>query len=159
MIADGAEPGDRAAGGSGHRRPGGGGDREAGGGRDRRAGAGGGTPALLGRDYWLIRSSPGATTTAEDIERVAGDHVDWLLKLEADGLVFLSGPLTSGPGVTPGSGITVLRAGSAAEAAQIAAADPFVTHGLRTFEVFGWRVNEGAIQLGLSLGTGHYTWQ
>jgi uncharacterized protein YciI len=117
-----------------------------------------GPPALLARDYWLVRSRPHETTTAEDIERVAGAHVAWLLKLEADGLVFLSGPLTSGPGVTPGAGIAVLRAGSAAEAAEIAAADPFVTQGLRTFEVFGWRVNEGAIQLGLSLGTGRYTW-
>jgi uncharacterized protein YciI len=114
--------------------------------------------ALLGREYWLIRSSPRETTTTQDIERVAGEHVDWLLKLEADGVVFLSGPLTSGPGVSAGSGITVLRADSAAEAAEIAAADPFVTHGLRTFEVFGWRVNEGAIQLGVSLGAGRFTW-
>jgi hypothetical protein len=89
---------------------------------------------------------------------MAGEHVAWLLKLEAEGRVFLSGPLTSGPGVVPGAGITVLRAGSAAQAAEIAAADPFVTSGLRTFEVFGWRVNEGSIQLGLSLGTGRYTW-
>jgi uncharacterized protein YciI len=117
-----------------------------------------GPPALLARDYWLVRSRPNETTSAEDIARVAGEHVAWLLKLEADGVVFLSGPLTSGPGVAPGAGITVLRAGSAAEAAQIAASDPFVTHGLRTFEVFGWRVSEGAIQLGLSLGAGRYTW-
>ncbi len=117
-----------------------------------------GPPALLARDYWLIRSWPHETTTTEDVERVAAEHVAWLLKLEAEELVFLSGPLTSGPGVTPGAGITVLRAGSAAEAAEVAAADPFVTQGLRTFEVFGWRVNEGAIQLGLSLGTGRYTW-
>jgi uncharacterized protein len=120
--------------------------------------AGTGSPALLGRDYWLVRSWPHGTTTTEDIERVAGEHVAWLLKLEAEGRVFLSGPLTSGPGVAPGAGITVLRAGSAAQAAEIAAADPFVTSGLRTFEVFGWRVNEGSIRLGLSLGTGRYTW-
>ena len=58
-----------------------------------------GSPALLGRDYWLVRSWPHETTTTEDIERVAGEHVAWLLKLEAEGRVFLSGPLTSGPGV------------------------------------------------------------
>jgi uncharacterized protein YciI len=81
-----------------------------------------------------------------------------LLALEADGVAFMSGPLTSGPGVGPGSGITVLRADSAEEAAKIAATDPFVTAGLRTAEVFGWRVNEGAIQLRVSLGTGTYTW-
>jgi uncharacterized protein YciI len=121
-------------------------------------GAAVGPPALLARDYWLVRSQPLEETTTADIERVAGEHIEWLLKLEADGLVFLSGPLTSGPGVAPGSGITVLRAGSAAEAAKIAAADPFVTAGLRTFEVFGWRVNEGSVRIDLSLGTGRYTW-
>ncbi len=113
---------------------------------------------LLGRDYWLVRSSPLETTTSADVERVAGEHVAWLLKLEADGVVFLSGPLISGPGVAPGAGLTVLRAASAAEAAQIAGTDPFVQRGLRTFEVFGWRVNEGAVQIRLSLGTGRYTW-
>ena len=115
-------------------------------------------PALLGHDYWLVRSAPRPGTTGADIARHADDHVAWLLKLEADGVVFLSGPLTSGPGVAPGAGVTVLRADSAADAAAIAAADPFVLAGLRTFEVFGWRVNEGAVAVQLSLGTGRYTW-
>jgi hypothetical protein len=52
----------------------------------------------------------------------------------------------------------VLRAESAARAREIAEADPFVVAGLRTVEVFGWRVNEGAIQIRMSLGTGAYTW-
>src|SRR5580698_280865 len=115
-------------------------------------------PALLGHDYWLVRSAPLPGATGADIARHADDHVAWLLKLEADGVVFLSGPLTSGPGVAPGAGVTVLRADSAADAAAIAAADPFVLAGLRTFEVFGWRVNEGAVAVQLSLGTGRYTW-
>jgi uncharacterized protein len=114
--------------------------------------------ALLGRDYWLVLSTPQPGTTADDIDRHVDAHLTWLLGLEADGVAFLSGPLTSGPGVAPGSGVTVLRAGSAAEAAKIAATDPFVVAGLRTAEVFGWRVNEGAIQLRVSLGTGRYTW-
>jgi uncharacterized protein len=84
--------------------------------------------------------------------------VAWLLKLEADGVVFLSGPLVSGPGIAPGSGVTVLRAPAAADAAAIAATDPLVLAGLRTFEVFGWRVNEGTVSVQLSLGTGSYTW-
>jgi hypothetical protein len=96
--------------------------------------------ALLGRDYWLVLSTPAAATTA------------------ADGVAFLSGPLTSGPGVRPGSGVTVLRADSADGAAAIAATDPFVLAGLRTAEVFGWRVNEGSIHVRVSLGTGTYTW-
>lgn len=114
--------------------------------------------ALLGRDYWLVLSAPLETTTSADIERHAEEHVAWLLKLEAYGALFLSGPLVSGRGTGPGSGITVLRAGTAAAAEAIAATDPFVIAGLRTFEVLGWRVNEGAIDIRLSLGTGTYTW-
>ncbi len=113
---------------------------------------------LLGRDYWLALSTPVPTTTAADIERHVEEHLAWLLKLEADGVVFLSGPLTSGPGTGPGSGVTVLRAERAEDARAIARTDPFVVAGLRTFEVFGWRVNEGAIQLQISLGTGTYLW-
>jgi uncharacterized protein YciI len=121
-----------------------------------------GTPpdrtALLGQDYWLVLSTPAATTTGADVERHVDEHLAWLLKLEADGVVFLSGPLLSGPGTGPGSGVTVLRAASAEDAGDIARSDPFVAAGLRTFEVFGWRVNEGAVRLQISLGTGTYRW-
>lgn len=54
--------------------------------------------------------------------------------------------------------MTVLRAPDGAAAAAIAAADPFVVVGLRTPSVFGWRVNEGAIGVTVSLGTGTYRW-
>ncbi len=114
--------------------------------------------ALLGRDYWLGLSTPVPATTGADVERHVDEHVAWLLKLEADGVVFLSGPLTSGPGTGPGSGVTVLRADSAEQARAVLRTDPFVVAGLRTFEVYGWRVNEGAVHVQISLGTGTYTW-
>jgi uncharacterized protein len=113
---------------------------------------------LLGRDYWLVLSTPAATTTGADIERHLDEHLAWLLRLEAAGTVFLSGPLTSGPGTGPGSGVTVLRAGSAAQARAIADGDPFVLAGLRRVEVYRWRLNEGAVHLQISLGTGTYQW-
>jgi uncharacterized protein YciI len=114
--------------------------------------------ALLGRDYWLVLSTPLATTTAADVESHVEAHLAWLLELESTGAVFLSGPLTSGPDVGPGSGVTVLRAESAERARAIAEADPFVVAGLRTVEIFGWRVNEGAVEVRVSLGTGTYAW-
>ena len=55
----------------------------------------------------------------------------WLLGLERDGVLLLSGPLTSGEGVGPGSGVTVLRAAGAEEALAIARQDPFALAGLR----------------------------
>jgi uncharacterized protein len=116
-------------------------------------------PALLGRDYWLILSTPVSGTGQADIDARAPEHIAWLLGLERDGVVFLSGPLLSGPGTGPGSGVTVLRADSQDQAGAIAAKDPFVLAGLRTFTVHRWRLNEGSIGVRLSLGTATYDWQ
>jgi uncharacterized protein len=113
---------------------------------------------LLGRDYWLIVSRPTQGTSREDIGAVVPAHLRWLLALEAEGRVLLSGPLLDGPGVGPGSGVTVLRARDADEASRIAARDPFVVAGLRAFDVFQWRLNEGSISVTVSLGTGRYAW-
>ena len=116
-------------------------------------------PELLGRDYWLVVSTPLAGTDQAAIESHVDEHVRWLLGLEREHVVVMSGPLLSGPGTGPGSGVTVLRAAGAAEAEAIAARDPFVRAGLRTFAVYQWRVNEGSIGIQLSLGTGTYDWK
>lgn len=118
-----------------------------------------GPPGLLGRDYWLILSTPASGTGHTDIDARAPEHIAWLLGLERDGVLFLSGPLLSGPGTGPGSGVTVLRAADQDEAESIAARDPFVLTGLRTFTVHQWRLNEGSIGVRLSLGAGRYDWQ
>jgi uncharacterized protein YciI len=118
-----------------------------------------GLSRLLGRDYWLVLSTPVAGTSQADIDACAGDHISWLLGLERDGVLFLSGPLLSGPGTGPGSGVTVLRAADAGQAGAIAAKDPFVLAGLRTFAVHRWRLNEGSIGVRLSLGAATYDWQ
>ena len=74
-------------------------------------------------------------------------------------MLFLSGPLLSGPGTGPGSGVTVIRAADASAAHSIAARDPFVLAGLRTFTVHRWRLNEGSIGIRISLGTAAYDWR
>ena len=114
---------------------------------------------LLGRDYWLIWSAPAAGTDQAAVDARAAEHVAWLLGLEAEGVLFLSGPLLSGPGTGPGSGVTVIRADDQNAAQAIAAADPFVRAGLRTFTVHRWRLNEGRIDVSVSLGTGGYEWR
>lgn len=116
-------------------------------------------PRLLGRDYWLIWSVPTAGTDAEAIGEHVDKHVAWLLGLEAEGVLFLSGPLLSGPGTGPGSGVTVIRAEDQDAARAIAAADPFVQAGLRTFTVHRWRLNEGHVAVTVSLGAGTCDWR
>ena len=114
---------------------------------------------LLGRDYWLIWSVPMAGTDQQAIGEHVEKHVAWMLGLEAEGVLFLSGPLLSGPGTGPGSGATVIRAASADAAWSVAAGDPFVRAGLRTFTVHRWRLNEGSIGVRISLGTATYDWR
>jgi len=113
---------------------------------------------LLARDYWLILSTPVAGTDRAAVDARVEEHVSWLLKLEREDVLFVSGPLLSGPGVGPGSGITVIRAADEETARLIAAGDPFVVAGLRTFEVYRWRLNEGSVSVRMSLGTGTYDW-
>ena len=113
----------------------------------------------LARDYWLIRYIPAPGTRQAAIDARVEEHVAWLLELERDDVVLASGPLLSGPGTGPGSGVTIIRADSEEAAGEIAAGDPFVRHGLRTFEVYRWRLNEGSIGVRVSLGTGTFDWR
>ena len=114
---------------------------------------------LLEQDYFLILSTPHETTSGSDIDPHVREHLAWLLALEAEGVVVMSGPLLEGPGAAPGAGVTVLRATDRHEAESIAASDPFVIAGLRRFDVFKWRVNEGSVSVTLSLGTGTFDWR
>jgi uncharacterized protein len=113
---------------------------------------------LLGRDYFVVFSRPVEGVGPDRIEAHRDAHIAWLLVLEAAGVLFISGPLLSGPDVRAGYGITVLRAENEEAAAAIAAEDPFRTAGLRRSDVYRWRVNEGSIGIRLSLGTGGLEW-
>jgi uncharacterized protein YciI len=112
--------------------------------------------AMLGAQLWVVRWTPCDGVTAADVEAALDDHLEWMLGLEAAGHVVASGPLTSGPGVAPGAGLTVLRTSTEQEAAVLAARDPFVVKGLRTFDVLGWKVMEGALTVRVSFGSGTY---
>lgn len=114
---------------------------------------------LLGRDYWLVLSTPYDGVTSEQVETLADEHVAWLLRMESEGVLLCSGPLLSGPGTGPGSGVTVFRADDEDAARDIASADPFVQGGLRGFTLHRWRLNEGSLQVRISLGTGSYEWK
>ena len=114
---------------------------------------------LLARDYWLILSTPTAGTDKAAIDAHVKEHVAWLLELERDDVLFVSGPLLSGPGIGPGSGATAIRAADEDAARRIAAGDPFVVAGLRAFAVHRWRLNEGSVCVRMSLGTGTYEWR
>lgn len=71
-------------------------------------------------------------------------HYRWIIDLEKQGLVFASGPMFAEDG-SPGVGMTIFRVADAAQANDLAAADPFCISGAAEFEIKRWQVNEGRL--------------
>jgi uncharacterized protein YciI len=101
------------------------------------------THGMLRKKLYVILSKGGATP--EQLGSVLPDHLEFMIGLEKRGVLFASGPLTTAPGQPVGDGLTILRAASTDEARDLAGADPFVTNGIRTFEVREWTVMEGSL--------------
>ena len=74
-------------------------------------------------------------------------HLEYMIGLEKEGVLFASGPLLDPGGAPRGDGMTILRTASAEEARTIAGRDPFYVQGLRTFEVREWTLMEGSLAL------------
>jgi uncharacterized protein YciI len=100
------------------------------------------TQRMLRKKLYVILSKGGAT--AEQIGALLPQHLEYMIGLEKQGVLFASGPLTATPGKLQGDGLTILRVGSADEARTIASADPFVINKLRSFEVREWTLMEGS---------------
>lgn len=76
-----------------------------------------------------------------DLGPVLHDHLQFMIELEKQGVLFASGPLSG----APGDGLSILRAADMDAARKIAERDPFVTKGIRTFDLREWTLMEGAI--------------
>ena len=100
------------------------------------------TQRMLRKKLYVILSKGEAT--AEQIGTVLPQHLEYMIGLEKNGVLFASGPLSASPGAPVGDGLTILRAANAEEASSIASADPFVTNKLRSFEVREWTLMEGS---------------
>jgi len=103
------------------------------------------TQRMLRKTLYVVLSKGNAT--ADQIGALLPQHLEYMIGLEKKGLLFASGPLTADQGKPAGDGLTILRAKSAEEAHNIAAADPFVVNKLRAFEVREWTVMEGSLGL------------
>ena len=100
------------------------------------------TQRMLRKKLFVILSKGAAT--AEQIGAVLPQHLEYMIGLEKQGVLFASGPFTVDPGAPMGDGLTILRAASAEDARVIASADPFVVNKLRNFEVREWTLMEGS---------------
>jgi uncharacterized protein YciI len=103
------------------------------------------TQCMLRQKLYVVLSMPKAAPEALTPHLPA--HLEYMIALERDGVLFASGPLTSPGGGPRGEGLTILRVGSAEEAAKIAQRDPFYMNGLRDFDIKEWTLMEGSLRL------------
>jgi uncharacterized protein YciI len=103
---------------------------------------------MLRKKLYVVLSTakPGS-----DLKPHLGAHLEYMIELEKEGLLFASGPFTPADGRPPGDGLTILRTANLTQAHAIAARDPFVVNRLRTFEVREWTLNEGSLGLTVNL--------
>ena len=101
------------------------------------------TKRMLRKKLYVVLSKGGAAP--EQIAKHLPQHLEYMIGLEKQGVLFASGPLAEADGKTRGDGLTILRAASAEAARAIAEADPFVVNRLRSFELREWTVMEGSL--------------
>ena len=107
------------------------------------------TQKMLRRKFYVVLSQP--SSVPEKLKPLLPAHLEYMIGLEKRGLLFASGPLSDGAGPPSGAGLTILRAASAEEARALAEADPFVSNGLRTFELKQWTIMKGTLGLRVNL--------
>jgi uncharacterized protein YciI len=114
---------------------------------------------MLRKQLWVILWNRMADTSEDDFNRVLPEHLRFMLKLEEDGILVLSGPLFE-PDATPSAqALTVVRGASYDEVRSLAESEPFVIRGLRSFRLWSWELNEGRLDVSLRLGTGTYSFE
>jgi len=84
------------------------------------------------------------------------EHIAWLQEQEKSGVLFLSGANADGEN-WDGSGVAIIRAPSLDAAVAISDTEPFHREGLRVNTVHGWQLNEGNVQISLSLLTNKFS--
>lgn len=85
------------------------------------------------------------------ISEVLPRHVEWIVRAEQRGEIFLSGPFTGDGQPGRHGGMTILHASTEAAAQEIIAADPFVAEGVFDIELRPWLLMEGSLTFNLTL--------
>jgi uncharacterized protein YciI len=105
---------------------------------------------LRKRLYAVISKGSGRP---ELVQSLLPDHLQYMIGLERAGILFASGPLGAGDGAAVGDGLTILNVDSLEHARMLAAMDPFVRAGARTFSAREWTLMEGRINVSLSFSS------
>ncbi|MGI9438041.1 MAG: YciI family protein [Geminicoccaceae bacterium] len=104
----------------------------------------------LALELYVVESTPAGDPSL--LKTTLPSHLDYQKEMEARGTLVLAGPLSDDSGEEmQGSGLIVYRARSFEEARGFAEGDPMHAAGARTFRLRRWLVNEGALNMTLSL--------
>lgn len=104
---------------------------------------------FLAKQVYIVFTTP--TGGMEAVMAMLNEHLAFQVELEAQGIMVAAGPhWTDDEKEWKGEGMVVIRAGSLAEAKEIAARDPMHKSGARKFVVRPWFVNEGTITVRLN---------
>jgi uncharacterized protein len=93
---------------------------------------------------------------ASEIAPFVADHLVYMNKLEADGLLWASGPFIE-EGVLVGDGLTILSTPTIEAAERLMREEPLIKRGLRTFELRKWELREGRMTITLHASTSGYS--
>lgn len=104
----------------------------------------------LALELYVAESTP--TGDAKLVQATLPDHLAYQKEMEAKGALVLAGPLSDETGdAMQGVGLIVYRAPTLEEARSYAEADPMHERGARSFKLRRWLVNEGSLNMTLSL--------
>lgn len=101
---------------------------------------------MLKKQLYVVHTSPrnGMGPVMENIEA----HLKYQVGLEERGIMFGAGPFwDDSEEKWEGEGMVIIRAGSLAEAREIADNDPMHKSGARGYTVRPWLLNEGTVTL------------
>lgn len=106
----------------------------------------------LAFEVFVAVSTPTGKVPVPD---VLPDHLAYVAKLEQEGAVLFSGPLSDETGEQmEGTGMQVLRAPDMDAARALADADPMHARGARSYTLRKWLINEGSLTVTVGLSGG-----
>lgn len=101
---------------------------------------------MIKKTLWVVLST--AQVPSAQMEPHAPEHLRYMNDLEAQGLLWASGPFVV-PGVTVGDGLTIFNASDEADVRRWMDAEPLTRLGMRTYQIRKWELREGKIPVEL----------
>lgn len=104
----------------------------------------------LAHELYVVQTTP--AVEPEVVKANLPDHLAYQAQLEADGKLFLAGPVSDESGEQmQAMGMIVYRAASFEEAKALADGDPMHATGARTYVIRKWLINEGSLTISVNL--------